>query len=155
VTYTTLLPFFFLGDGQMTAETEKLTRKLRRRRQRFYALAAIIVAGMMISGIWIYAILGPTDEAITGLVSSLVLSFSALLVIVVPIRDLRRTEQIILLAARQGGTIKLKEIRRETGLPKDKILTLLRWLEKQEMAEAKDQSSRWVFPGLRRSLKET
>ncbi|MHA2380748.1 MAG: hypothetical protein ACXADS_15850 [Candidatus Thorarchaeota archaeon] len=139
----------------MTAETEKLTRKLRRRRQRFYALAAIIVAGMMISGIWIYAILGPTDEAITGLVSSLVLSFSALLVIVVPIRDLRRTEQIILLAARQGGTIKLKEIRRETGLPKDKILTLLRWLEKQEMAEAKDQSSRWVFPGLRRSLKET
>ncbi len=139
----------------MTAETEKLTRKLRRRRQRFYALAAIIVAGMMISGIWIYAILGPTDEAITGLASSLVLSFSALLVIVVPIRDLRRTEQIILLAARQGGTINVEEIRSETGLPQDKILTLLRWLEKQGMAEAKDQSRRWVFPGLRRSLKET
>ena len=139
----------------MTAETEKLTRKLKRRRQRFYALAAIIIIGLMVSGIWIYAILGPTDEAITGLVSSLVLSFSALLVIVVPIRDLRRTEQIILLAASHGGTIKLEEIRRETGLPKGKILALLRWLEKQEMAEAKDQSQRWVFPGLRRSFKET
>ena len=139
----------------MTAETEKLTRKLRRRRQRFYAFAALIVIGMMVSGIWILAILGPTDDAITGLVSSLVLSFSALLVIVVPIRDLRRTEQIILFAASQGGTLKLEEIRRETGLPKDKILTLLRWLEKQEMAEAKDDSRRWVFPGLRRSLKET
>ncbi|MFX1603653.1 MAG: hypothetical protein ACFFCK_09225, partial [Promethearchaeota archaeon] len=118
----------------MTAETEKLTRKLRRRRQRFYVLAAIIVTSLMVSGIWIYAILGPTDEAITGLVSSLVLSFSALLVIVVPIRDLRRTEQIILLAASRGGTIKMEEVRRETGLPKDKILTLLRWLEKQGMA---------------------
>ncbi|UCH05037.1 MAG: hypothetical protein JSW05_02440 [Candidatus Thorarchaeota archaeon] len=139
----------------MTAETEKLTRKLRRRRQRFYVLAAIIVTSLMVSGIWIYAILGPTDEAITGLVSSLVLSFSALLVIVVPIRDLRRTEQIILLAAVRGGTIKMEEVRRETGLPKDKILTLLRWLEKQGMAESRDDSRRWVFPGLRRSLIET
>ncbi|MFX1416596.1 MAG: hypothetical protein ACFFC0_07270 [Promethearchaeota archaeon] len=139
----------------MTAETEKLTRKLRRRRQRFYVLAAIIVTSLMVSGIWIYAILGPTDEAITGLVSSLVLSFSALLVIVVPIRDLRRTEQIILLAADRGGTIKMEEVRRETGLPKDKILTLLRWLEKQGMAESRDDSRRWVFPGLRRSLIES
>ncbi|MFW9944654.1 MAG: hypothetical protein ACFFB7_06620 [Candidatus Sifarchaeia archaeon] len=139
----------------MTAETEKLTRKLRRRRQRFYVLAAIIVTSLMVSGIWIYAILGPTDEAITGLVSSLVLSFSALLVIVVPIRDLRRTEQIILLAAGRGGTIKMEEVCRETGLPKDKILTLLRWLEKQGMAESRDDSRRWVFPGLRRSLIES
>ncbi len=138
----------------MTAETEKLTRKLRRRRQRFYALAAVIIIGMMASGVWIYAILGPTDEGVTSIVSSLVLSFSALLVIVVPIRDLRRTEQIILIAARQGGTIKLEEIRRETGLPRDKILTLLKWLEKQEMAKSKDDSRRWVFPGLRRSIRE-
>ncbi|MFW9800308.1 MAG: hypothetical protein ACFFD9_07725 [Candidatus Thorarchaeota archaeon] len=138
----------------MTVETEKLTRKLRRRRQRFYALAAVIIIGMMASGVWIYAILGPTDEGVTSIVSSLVLSFSALLVIVVPIRDLRRTEQIILIAARQGGTINLEEIRRETGLPRDKILTLLKWLEKQEMAKSKDDSRRWVFPGLRRSIRE-
>lgn len=130
-----------------------MTRKLRRRRLRFYALAAIIIIGMMASGVWIYAILGPTDEGVTSLASSFVLSFSALLVIVVPVRDLRRTEQIILLAGCYGGTIKVEEIRRETGLPEDKILTLLRWLEKQKMAEGKDQSRRWVFPGLRRSLK--
>ncbi|UCE10450.1 MAG: hypothetical protein JSW61_00565 [Candidatus Thorarchaeota archaeon] len=138
----------------MAEDVEKLTKKVKRRRQRLFFFAAIIVFGMMVSGVLTYLAYGPTEEGTTGMATSLVLSFSALLLILIPVRDTRRTEKIIHIAARHGGTVKIEEIRRETGLPEDKIRALLKWLENQKMVESREQASRWVFPELRRSRKE-
>jgi len=77
-----------------------------------------------------------------------------MLLFLVPTRDMRRAEAIIVIASEHGGTLKVDMVRQETGLPENKIVQLLDWMVKQGMAEKREQTNRWVFPELRRDRGE-
>jgi MFS family permease len=138
----------------MSQGLELLTGKIRRRRYRYYTFGAITIIALALAGITGYMIFGATDEGWTSVQSSLFLSFAILLLFLVPTRDMRRAEAIVVLASEHGGTLKVETVRQELGLPEDKILALLGWMKKQKMAEQREQTDRWVFPELRRGKDE-
>ncbi|MFX1482144.1 MAG: hypothetical protein ACFFCP_03040 [Promethearchaeota archaeon] len=134
----------------MSQGLEILTKKVRRRRYRYYTFGAITVIALVLAGIVGYIIYGPTEEGWAGVQSSLFLSFAIMLLFLVPTRDMRRAEAIIILASEHGGTLQVDTVRQELGLPEDKIKQLLDWMVKQKMAEKREQTDRWVFPEMRR-----
>ncbi|MFW9964443.1 MAG: hypothetical protein ACFFCX_12805 [Candidatus Sifarchaeia archaeon] len=135
----------------MSQGLELLTSKVRRRRYRYYAFGTITIIALGLAGITGFVIFGATEEGWAGVQSSLFLSFAILLLFLIPTRDMRRIEAIIVLASEHGGSIKVDAIQKELLLPEDKILALLGWLTKQKMAEKREQTERWVFPELRRN----
>jgi MFS family permease len=138
----------------MSQGLELLTGKIRRRRYRYYTFGAITIIALALAGITGYMIFGATDEGWASVQSSLFLSFAILLLFLIPTRDMRRAEAIVILASEHGGTLKVETVRQELGLPVDKILALLGWMKKQKMAEQREQTDRWVFPELRRGKDE-
>lgn len=134
----------------MSEGLELLTRKVRRRRYRYYAFGTITIIALVLAGIAGFVIYGATEAGWSGVQSSAFLSFALLLLFLVPTRDMRRAEAIIILASKHGGTLKVDEIQQELRLPKDKIVQLLGWMIKQKMVEKREQTNRYVFPELRR-----
>lgn len=134
----------------MSQGLELLTGKVRRRRYRYYVFGTITIIALVLAGIVGYVVYGATEAGWAGIQSSVFLSFAILLLFLIPTRDMRRVEAIIVIASRHGGTLKVETIREELGLPTDKIKQLLNWLVKQKMAEKREQTERYVFPDLRR-----
>jgi hypothetical protein len=139
----------------MQENLEKLVKKVKRRRLRFYVFAIIIIAGLVASGIVGYVIYGATEQGMMGFESSLFLSFAVLLLLLIPVKDMRRIEQIVVLASQHGGSLQLETIHQEMGLPEKKAISLLGWLEHQKIAEKREKTGRWVFPELRRSSEKS
>ena len=138
----------------MSQGLDLLTGKVRRRRYRYYAFAIITTIALALAGIVGYMIYGPTEQGWASVQSSLFLTFAMMLLFLVPTRDMRRAEAIIVVASKHGGTLKVDTVRQETGLPENKIVQLLDWMVKQGMAEKREQTNRWVFPELRRDRGE-
>jgi MFS family permease len=138
----------------MSQGLELLTGKVRRRRYRYYTFAIITTVALALAGIVGYMIYGATEQGWASIQSSLFLTFALLLLFLVPTRDMRRAEAIIILASEHGGTLKVDTIRQKLGLPEDKIVQLLGWMVKQKMAEKREQTDRWVFPEMRRGRAE-
>ncbi|MFW9910324.1 MAG: hypothetical protein ACFFEF_17350 [Candidatus Thorarchaeota archaeon] len=134
----------------MTQGLELLTRKVRRRRYRYYTFGTITIIALVLAGIVGFAVYGATEAGWAGIQSSAFLSFAILLLFLVPTRDMRRAEAIIVIASKHGGTLKVETVRQELGLPTDKVEQLLGWFVKQKMAEKREQTDRYVFPDLRR-----
>lgn len=135
----------------MSQRLDSLTRKVRRRRYRYYSFAIITIVALGLAGLVGYIVYGPTEPGWASVQSSLFLSFAILLLFLVPTRDMRRAEAIIVLASDHGGTLKVDFIQQKLGLPEDKIVQLLGWMIKQKMVEKREQTDRYVFPELRRS----
>ncbi len=129
---------------------ELLTGKIRRRRKRYQIFAVIIIIALILTGLTGFLIYGATEPGFSSLQSSLFLTFAILLLFLIPTRDMRRAESIIILAAELGGTIQVEVIRKRLGLPDQKSVALLDWMVKQRMAEKREQTDRWVFPELRK-----
>ncbi|MFW9786220.1 MAG: hypothetical protein ACFFE2_01715 [Candidatus Thorarchaeota archaeon] len=138
----------------MTQGLELLTGKVRRRRYRYYAFAIITTIALALAGIVGFVIYGASEQGWASIQSSLFLTFALLLLFLVPTRDMRRAEAIIIIASNHGGTLKVSTVRQETGLPEAKVEQLLDWMVKQKMAEKREQTNRWVFPELRRGKSE-
>jgi MFS family permease len=138
----------------MSQGLELLTGKVRRRRYRYYTFGIITIIALALAGITGFMIYGETEAGWASIQSSLFLSFAILLLFLVPTRDMRRVEAIIVLASEHGGTLKVETVRQELGLPEDKILALLGWMKKQKMVDQREQTDRWVFPELRRGRNE-
>ncbi|MFQ5833228.1 MAG: hypothetical protein ACE5H4_11030 [Candidatus Thorarchaeota archaeon] len=139
----------------MSSGLERLAGKVRRRRRRYYIFAVITVVALVLAGIVGYMIYGASEAGFAAVQSSLFLTFAVLLLFLIPTRDMRRIESIIYLASKHGGTLKIETIRKELRLPDEKSKALLGWMEKQKMAEEREQTGRWVFPELRRSREGT
>ncbi|MFX0107431.1 MAG: hypothetical protein ACFE7R_04040 [Candidatus Hodarchaeota archaeon] len=138
----------------MSQGLELLTGKIRRRRRRYQIFAVIIIFALVLTGITGFMIYGATEPGFSSLQSSLFLTFAILLLFLIPTRDMRRAESIIRLAAEHGGSLQVETVRKKLGLPDEKTLALLGWMEKQKMAEKREMTERWVFPELRKSRKK-
>ncbi|MFW9811054.1 MAG: hypothetical protein ACFFF9_01215 [Candidatus Thorarchaeota archaeon] len=138
----------------MSKGLELLTGKVRRRRYRYYTFGIITIIALALAGLTGYMIYGATEAGWSAIQSSLFLSFAILLLFLVPTRDMRRAEAIIILASEHGGTLQVETIQQELGLPKDKGTQLLDWMVKQKMAEKREQTKRYVFPEMRRGRDE-
>ncbi|MFW9907961.1 MAG: hypothetical protein ACFFEF_05245 [Candidatus Thorarchaeota archaeon] len=134
----------------MSEGKEQLVMKIKRRRQRYYIFGLIISSGLIIAGIMGYMLEGPTEMGYNSLQSSILLTFAILLLFLVPTRDLRRAEAIVIFASERGGTLRIEEVRQNLGLPDAKTLSLLGWMQKQKMVEKIETTNRWVFPLLRK-----
>ncbi|MFW9849635.1 MAG: hypothetical protein ACFFF4_10850 [Candidatus Thorarchaeota archaeon] len=134
----------------MTDKAETLLKKIRRRRNMYYAFGIFVSIALMIAGYLGWILQEGTEAGFNSIQSSVLLTFAMLLLVLVPTRDLRRIEAIIYLAEQRGGTLKVEEIRKNIGLPDDKAVSLLVWMQKKKMVEKVETTNRWIFPELRK-----
>ncbi len=125
-------------------------KKVKRRRQRYFIFGGITSIGLMVAGIWGYLLFGPTEQGFNSLQSSILLTFAVLLLFLIPTRDMRRAENILILASESGGTLQIEDVRKKLGIPADKTTALLMWMQKHKMVEKKESTNRWVFPFYRK-----